>query len=39
MAKVVFDGWANVPTLNEMRGPAVALVDGIMNNNLGARGR
>ena len=38
MATEVFDGWADVPALNTVRVPAVALVGGIMNNNLVARG-
>ena len=37
MAAVVFDGWADVSSFNAVRGPDVALVDGLMNNNLGDR--
>ena len=39
MASVVFDGLANVTAFNAVRVPDVALVDGLMNNNLGARWR
>ena len=37
MATLVFDEWADVPAFNAVRDPAVALFDGLMNNNLGAK--
>ena len=36
MVTVVFDGWDDVSSFNAVRGPYVALVDGLVNNILGA---
>ena len=37
VATVVLDVWANVPALNYVRGPAVVLVDSLMDNKLDTR--
>ena len=34
---VLFNGWASVPDFNALGVPDAALVDGLMNDNLGAR--
>ena len=37
MATVVFDGWSDVPAFDAVGGPAVTLVYGLINDNLGDR--